>query len=147
MLVAPILDSRATRVEVRQAVEDRWAASMQAKLRGSVYEAGCSNWYINEYGRNVASWPGLASRYWLGTWLYGSRGVVYKGGGNGWWVNMLVRWVKCVPRKVWMLLALAAVLGRVKAVKARVDRSMERYVPYEKQVLDAVGKFKETVGQ
>lgn len=77
----------------------------------------------------------------------GNRGVVYKGGGSGWWVNMLVRWVRTVPRKVWVLLALVAVLMRVKRVKARVSREMERYVPYEQQVLDGFSKLKETVGK
>ncbi|PLB50096.1 monooxygenase [Aspergillus steynii IBT 23096] len=63
-LIAPIIDRRISTLEVKATAEDQWVNALQAELRGSVFEAGCSNWYINHHGRNSASWPGYASSYW-----------------------------------------------------------------------------------
>ena len=71
---------------------------------------------------------------------------MYKGGGNGWWINTLSRWIRTLPRKVWVLLAFVVVLMRVKAVQSRVDKEWGRYRPYERKLLDVIGRAKDTVG-
>lgn len=40
---------------------------MQAKLKGSVWNAGCTSWYINEAGKNTNNWPGFTFSYRLMT--------------------------------------------------------------------------------
>lgn len=132
-LVAPILDNRATRVEVRQAVEDRWAASLRL---------------ANVDGFKEPAWPYSAISFYVRSLLYGSRGLVYKNGQTAWWMNMFVRWAKSIRLRTWLTLLLGVALLRVKSVKSKVDRAradVEKYVPYEKQALELAGKLKETV--
>src|SRR5690242_18627135 len=62
-LLKPILDREASIIEVKGTAENQWVNDIHSQLNGSVFQAGCSNWYINEYGRNAASWPGYASTY------------------------------------------------------------------------------------
>ncbi|KAJ5668457.1 uncharacterized protein N7477_007027 [Penicillium maclennaniae] len=66
-LLAPIIDRRISSLEVKATAENQWVNAVQNDLKGSVFEAGCSNWYINPNGRNSASWPGYASSYWAET--------------------------------------------------------------------------------
>ena len=40
---------------------------MQAKLKGSVWNSGCTSWYINESGKNTNNWPGFTFSYRLMT--------------------------------------------------------------------------------
>ncbi|KAF2834536.1 FAD/NAD(P)-binding domain-containing protein [Patellaria atrata CBS 101060] len=151
VLISPILDNRGIRVEVRQAIEDQYNANLQARLQSSISKAKCSHFYINEHGKNVTSWPGLASTFWWETVLFGSRGIDYKGGGSGWWVNMLVRWAKAVKLRSWSLVIIALVLLRGKRVQSRVEnarREVERYVPFEKQIIDVARQVvKQEIGK
>jgi hypothetical protein len=49
-------------VEVRPEVATSWGRKKDARLRRSVWNAGgCSSYYLNEHGINVAAWPGLMS--------------------------------------------------------------------------------------
>ncbi|MFE3188496.1 flavin-containing monooxygenase [Nocardia sp. NPDC059240] len=46
-------------VEVRQEAEDDWNRYKDAKLAGSVWNAGgCTSFYVNDDGINTAAWPG-----------------------------------------------------------------------------------------
>lgn len=54
-LLAPIIDGRASVIEVRATAEDQWVNGIHGQFKGSVFAAGCSNWYINEFGRNATS--------------------------------------------------------------------------------------------
>jgi hypothetical protein len=93
-LLAPIIDQRASVIEVKASAEDQWVSGVHGQLTGSVFSAGCSNWYINEYGRNAASWPGYASTFWKQT-LIPRYGVFRKRGGSSMWpVWTLIRWVR-----------------------------------------------------
>jgi len=93
-LVTPIIDGRASVVEVKETAEDQWVNSVHSQLNGSVFAAGCSNWYINEYGRNAASWPGYASRYWWET-LKPRLGIFKTAGGSALWpVFTVMRWLR-----------------------------------------------------
>lgn len=93
-MIAPIIDQRASTIEVKGTAEDQWVNTIHGQLRGSVFTAGCSNWYINDYGRNSASWPGYASSYWKET-LIPRRGIfVPSNGSTGWILNMMLRWIR-----------------------------------------------------
>ncbi|KAI1613810.1 monooxygenase [Exophiala viscosa] len=90
-MIAPIIDGRASVIEVTAAAENQWVNDIHHQLTGSVFQAGCSNWYINEFGRNAASWPGYASTYWKET-LKPRWGVLVKtGGSNTWLLNRTTR--------------------------------------------------------
>lgn len=134
VLVAPILDNRATTVSVRQAVEDRWNQNLQARLGAEVSETDSRGGCVNEYGRDVVRWPGRVSTYWLQTWLRGGEGVVYKGGGGAWWINYLVRWLRAVQKRTWLVLLLLLISLRLRVVRRRVDREIGRYKPVEQRI-------------
>ncbi|OAG43054.1 hypothetical protein AYO21_02673 [Fonsecaea monophora] len=90
-LIRPIVDGRASRIEVKQSAEDRETNVIHAKLKSSVFFSGCSSWFINEHGRNVTSWPGKAEEYWRRT-LAVDWGAFKLRGGTRWWaLNALLR--------------------------------------------------------
>ncbi|KAL3457221.1 hypothetical protein BJX64DRAFT_280735 [Aspergillus heterothallicus] len=105
-LVAPIIDKRISSLDVKATVEDQWVNALQADLRGTVFEAGCSNWYINKHGRNSASWPGYASTYWKES-LKPQIGVFNITPSSKVWVlNTLARWLRTTPKESYAVLAL-----------------------------------------
>jgi hypothetical protein len=110
-LFAPLIDKRTRMVEVKATAEDVWVNSIHTELSGSVFQAGCSNWYINEFGRNAASWPGYASTFWRDTLVPRFGDYVWEG-GSGWWVaNMLRRWIKVQSTATYSLATILLVLG------------------------------------
>lgn len=105
-MLAPIIDQRASIIEVKGTAEDQWVNSIHGQLRGSVFTAGCSNWYINDYGRNSASWPGYASSYWKET-LIPRRGIfVRSSGSKGWFMKMMLRWIRTTNPETYGLLGI-----------------------------------------
>ena len=44
-------------VELRKQAEDAYNEDLQRKLSGTVWNTGCSSWYVDEKGRNVTLWP------------------------------------------------------------------------------------------
>jgi cation diffusion facilitator CzcD-associated flavoprotein CzcO len=50
-------------VEVRPQVQDAFNEEMQERLRGSVWNSGCSSWYLDGHGRNSIQWPGFTFEY------------------------------------------------------------------------------------
>lgn len=50
-------------LDVRRDVHDRFSAEMQRRLAGTVWTAGCSNWYVTESGKVTNNWPGVAFEY------------------------------------------------------------------------------------
>jgi cation diffusion facilitator CzcD-associated flavoprotein CzcO len=50
-------------LDLRPDVQRRWSDELQRRLEGTVWQTGCSNWYVNEAGRNVNNWPGFTSEY------------------------------------------------------------------------------------
>jgi cation diffusion facilitator CzcD-associated flavoprotein CzcO len=49
--------------EVRPQVQDAFNEEMQARLQGSVWNSGCSSWYLDRNGRNSIQWPGFTFEY------------------------------------------------------------------------------------
>jgi hypothetical protein len=48
---------------VRPDVQEEFNRELQDRLSTSVWQTGCSNWYVNEEGRNVNNWPGFTTEY------------------------------------------------------------------------------------
>ncbi|BCM65789.1 MULTISPECIES: flavin-containing monooxygenase [Streptomyces] len=59
---------RATRLEVRAEVQQRFNDWLHAKLSGSVWNSGgCHSWFLDHRGVNRQSWPGTGTSYWRAT--------------------------------------------------------------------------------
>lgn len=102
-MIAPILNHRAATVEVTSSAEDQWVNRIHSELSGSVFQAGCSNWYINEFGRNAASWPGYASTYWKES-LIPRWNVLTKAGGSPFWLlNRIIRMLRTTSALTYFL--------------------------------------------
>ena len=50
-------------VAVKQAVHDDWCDLMDAKTEPTVWNSGCSSWYLDKDGRNSTLWPGLTIEF------------------------------------------------------------------------------------
>jgi hypothetical protein len=57
------LRSRGGRLSVRPEVQASFDREIQDRLSTSVWQTGCSNWYIDESGRNTNNWPGFTVEY------------------------------------------------------------------------------------
>jgi cation diffusion facilitator CzcD-associated flavoprotein CzcO len=65
-VVGALLELRCTGaryLDVRRDVHTRFNTELQRRLRGSVWTAGCSNWYVTESGKVTNNWPGIAFEY------------------------------------------------------------------------------------
>jgi cation diffusion facilitator CzcD-associated flavoprotein CzcO len=60
-------DYGAAAVEVRADVQRTWLDRVQHRLADTVWASGCSSWYLDEHGRNIALWPHFTWKYWLET--------------------------------------------------------------------------------
>ncbi|KAI1213736.1 monooxygenase [Annulohypoxylon truncatum] len=83
-LIKPVLDHRADVIEVKQAYEDAETNAIHQELTNTVFSGDCSNWYIGDFGRNAASWPGLARSYWFRTYFPDWKAFIFTG-GSPWW--------------------------------------------------------------
>lgn len=106
-LVKPILDGRRRVIEVKETVENQTTNATQLALRNSVFAGRCSNWYIGEFGRNAASWPGLAIEFWLAT-LFPDWKAFNTSGGR-WTLGLKDAWR--FVRRSYRVLGAAAVVG------------------------------------
>lgn len=93
-LVKPIIDGRVDVVTVKEAVEQRTTNDIHLRLRNSVFAGKCTNWYIGEFGRNNASWPGMAVEFWLATLFPDRAAFVCEGGHKLWLFNAFWRWIQ-----------------------------------------------------
>jgi cation diffusion facilitator CzcD-associated flavoprotein CzcO len=58
-------DGSATRLEVKQHVQDAYNEHLQRKLATTVWNTGgCSSWYLDRNGRNATIWPDFTFRFW-----------------------------------------------------------------------------------
>ena len=53
----------ASYLSVRPEVQAKFSRELQERLSTSVWQTGCSNWYVDENGRNVNNWPGFTLEY------------------------------------------------------------------------------------
>ncbi len=52
-------------VDVRQEVQDRYDAGIQARMPRMVWSSGCNSWYLSKDGSNHSLYPGFAAEYVL----------------------------------------------------------------------------------
>lgn len=108
---------------MKESVENRTTNEVQQKLRGSVFSGNCTNWYIGEFGRNAASWPGLAIEYYFATLFPDWNAFNMKGGGRFWFFNSLRRWMYNHMTTCVVGIAIAAALSGRVAPAALTDLS------------------------
>jgi cation diffusion facilitator CzcD-associated flavoprotein CzcO len=53
----------AATVDVHPEVQEAFNEEMQERLRDSVWNSGCTNWYLDANGRNSIQWPGFTYEY------------------------------------------------------------------------------------
>lgn len=92
-LFQPLLDRRADVIEVKRSAEETATQSIHQQLTATVFAGDCSNWYIGKYGRNAASWPGLARSFWLATYFPNWAAFNMVGGSKFWRIAALRRWL------------------------------------------------------
>ena len=61
--VAALARSGAGYLDVRPQAQSRFSRRIQERLADSVWQSGCSSWYVNGAGRNTNNWPGFMSEY------------------------------------------------------------------------------------
>ncbi|ORX97011.1 monooxygenase [Clohesyomyces aquaticus] len=110
-LLAPLVDMKASIIEVKGTSENKWVNSIHGQLKGSVFQAGCLNWYINEHGRNAASWPGYASTYWKEALIPHPGAFVSKGGSKLWFLRRLSRWLRTTSSTTYSLAIILIGIG------------------------------------
>jgi hypothetical protein len=108
-LFIPILDRRTRTVEVKHSAEEKHTNNIHAQLQQTVFAGDCSNWYIGKYGRNAASWPAKAAKFWLATYFPDWRAFSWSGGSVFWPVYAVRRWVG-VHVTLWRALVVAGVV-------------------------------------
>jgi cation diffusion facilitator CzcD-associated flavoprotein CzcO len=58
-----IHDADGASLECRRERQDAYNAWLARRTAGTVWATGCRSWYLDERGRNVVLWPGLASAF------------------------------------------------------------------------------------
>ncbi|MEV0797822.1 NAD(P)/FAD-dependent oxidoreductase [Kribbella sp. NPDC050281] len=57
----------ASYVEVREEAQERFVSGIQGELGDTVWQSGCSSWYLDAAGRNSTIWPEFTVSYWRRT--------------------------------------------------------------------------------
>lgn len=89
-----------------------------------MFSAGCSNWYIDKFGNNAASFPGYASDLWKQAWFTTNGLADYDTVPDEkvwWFFRMISRWITTTirPRKKTVSIITAAVLLMVLRERRR----------------------------
>lgn len=113
-LVKPLLEKRARTIEVKETVENQSTNDIHLKLRNSVFSGRCTNWYIGEFGRNAASWPGLAIEFWFATLFPDRKAFKMEGGSTFWYMNKFLRSSRASLGLLAVAATAAVVLGQGK---------------------------------
>ncbi|HTN34960.1 MAG TPA: NAD(P)/FAD-dependent oxidoreductase [Marinobacter sp.] len=50
-------------MDVHHEQQERFVASVQSGLEGSVWNSGCTSWYLDADGKNTVNWPGFTFSY------------------------------------------------------------------------------------
>ncbi len=54
-------------IDLKADAQRKFNEDLQKEFRGTVWETGCTSWYQQEGGRNVAIWPNSTWKFWLRT--------------------------------------------------------------------------------
>ena len=121
-LFTPLIDRWADVLEVKHTVEDYTTNDIHRQLNNTVFAGDCSNWYIGKFGRNAASWPGLARSFWFSTYFPDWSAFNLVGGSRLWPLYAAQRWL--TTRKpltmTFISLGLVAVAVRYGGYGARI---------------------------
>ena len=60
-------------IEPKAHIAARWTRELQAKLPGTVWDTGCSSWYLNDAGVNTTIWPDFTFKFRSATRHFDSR--------------------------------------------------------------------------
>ncbi|WP_343946388.1 NAD(P)/FAD-dependent oxidoreductase [Williamsia maris] len=52
-----------TAMEVTATALERWRTELAERQSNSVWQSGCSNWYLDAHGHDTHNWPGFMTRY------------------------------------------------------------------------------------
>lgn len=121
VLMKPILDGYASIIEVCADAEENFVQDLDHELSTTVFSAGCSNWYINQAGRNSAAWPGLASTFWRATLFPRWKDFVMKGGSFWWPFRKIARNVSRRSTLV-TLAVIGVVMGKLLSSRGSVPK-------------------------
>ena len=112
-LFTPLIDRRADVIEVKQAIEDYTTNAIHAQLSNTVFSGDCSNWYIGNFGRNAASWPGKAASFWATTYFPDWSAFNLIGGSKLWPLYTIRRWLATsgTVTKVVLIVGIVAATG------------------------------------
>lgn len=127
-LLKPLLDEKVSIIEVKGTSESQWVNDIHGQLKGSVFQAGCSNWYMNEFGRNAASWPGYASTFWKETLIPRPGVFMNEGGSKLWFLKRLSRWLRTTSPTTYglgVVLVLVGAWRRNPNIREVVRRAVE----------------------
>ena len=70
-------------MQVRESVETAFNDKLQLKMKDTVWESGCRNWYQDVRGRNIAMWPGYSFVYWARIRKLSNADFEFTKGGAG----------------------------------------------------------------
>lgn len=128
-LFTPLIDHRAEVIEVKQSVEDYTTSAIHAQLSNTVFSGDCSNWYIGNFGRNAASWPGRAVSFWASTFVPDWSAFNLIGGSKLWPLYAMRRW-----------LVTSSTLTKVLFILGIVATTTSRHGDFKNRIPDA-GKY------
>ena len=136
-LFQPLLDGRADVIEVKQSAEDSETNAIHQQLQNTVFSGDCSNWYIGDYGRNAASWPGMARGFWFRT-MFPEWSAFNMTGGNGWWrLRQILRQVK----STYIFVKLGVLCGVFYAISASGGFGNAGVVGYLRRLLPGATNY------
>lgn len=103
-LFKTVIDGRADVLEVKETAEAQFVTELDKTLAKTVFNSGCTNWYINAAGRNSASWPGMASSFWRATFFPRWGDFTLYGGNAAWMFHRIHRNIRTTSIWVWLML-------------------------------------------
>lgn len=108
-LFKAVIDGSADVVEVREDAEEGFVTELDETLAKTVFNSGCTNWYINAAGRNSAAWPGMASSFWRATFFPRWGDFIFEGGNSAWAFRRTLRNMRNVSIWGWLALLVLVV--------------------------------------
>lgn len=63
-MVKPILKGQFSTIEVKESAEVVDCSYVQKRLNAAIWNSGCTNWYLNDSGKNTASYHDYACNFW-----------------------------------------------------------------------------------
>lgn len=65
--IRAVIDRKLKFIDVKPARQDAYSTHIQSRLKGGVWDSGCTSWYKTASGKNTANWPGFTFSFRLMT--------------------------------------------------------------------------------